>query len=332
MAAFRRFVEWLGPARLWAIFFLLAGTGLISLVLNAAGQQLIWVRQAQSVLVILFLVGTAVIVILRFEASMRRMVLFVIGPAIIALSLGLFFSNLFLFFLPIAVGWIVLAVVGGLRVRVRGEYQIAIKHMRNREYKEAIEVMTDLIKTEPENADHLRFRAEIYRLSGKLRKARDDYQRVVELTPQSGVGYNGLAEVCLQEGDYDEAIPFAQKALELEPQEWVPPYNLGMIEDRRANAAATVQALTQALQAGIPNSRHRLLSLLWMARAYARQGDSAKTADTLNKLEKERDGLKEWQTIFESEEAVVLRNVLQADIELARKLVEDRTAVALLTA
>ena len=55
-----------------------------------------------------------------------------------------------------------------------------------------------------------------------------------------GVGYNGLAEVHLQSGEYDKALPFARQALEHEPDEWVPAYNLGMIEDRLTQAFGSI--------------------------------------------------------------------------------------------
>src|SRR5258708_36877957 len=92
--------------------------------------------------------------------------------------------------------------------------------------------MWDLTKKGPETADHRRFRAELFRLSGKLKRARSDYEKVIELTPDSGVGYNGLAEVYLQDSEFETALGYASQALDHEPDHWVAPYNLGMIEDR----------------------------------------------------------------------------------------------------
>ena len=327
--AVRRFINWLGPERSRLLFMLLALTGLISLILNAVGQQQQWVRLVQSVLFIIFLIGAVVIIVWRFPQQDRRQLLTVIAPALVAMSLGLLFPNLMLFFLPVAVGWLVISLLA-MRGRVRREYQIAIKHLRNGEYKEAIAVMTSLIEQEPKIADHYRFRAELYRLSAKIKKAREDYQRVIELMPDSGVGYNGLAEVYLQDGEYELALPYAQKSLEMEPEHWVSAYNLGMIEDRRGNWPAAIAPLKQALTLGIPDSRHRLLTHLWLARSYYRQGQLEQATAEVKEMQREHDGLHEWNTIFESEEAAVLKDVLLEDVTLAAKLLEDQASVELL--
>lgn len=322
----RRMIDWLGPARAQFIFFLLALTGLFSLMLNAVQPRQDWVFAVQSGLLALFLVGASIAVLTRFSGPQRRQMAVMIVPAVGALSLGLFFPNLMMFFLPIAVGWVlILALTGG--GRVRREYQLAIRALRRDDYDEAIRVMTDVIKAEPTNADHRRFRAELNRIAGKIKKARADYEKVIELTPESGVGYNGLAEVYLQDGEYEQALPYARKALELEPDQWVAAYNLGMIEERLEHSSEALQHLAQALKSGIPDSRHRLLTYLWTARAHYRLGAQAEAEAALQGMKRERTGLREWKTIFESEQAAVLRNVLQADVELAGRLVEGEDSL-----
>ncbi|MBX3085376.1 MAG: tetratricopeptide repeat protein [Anaerolineae bacterium] len=327
--AIRSFINWLGPDRSRLLFLLLAFTGLISLMLNAVGQQQQWVRLVQSVLFIAFLTGAVVIIVWRFPQQDRRQLLLVVAPALVAMSLGLLFPDLMMFFLPVAVGWIVISLIA-MRGGVRREYQAAIKHLRKAEYKEAIAVMTSLIEQEPKVAEHYRFRAELYRLSSKIKKAREDYQRVVELTPESGVGYNGLAEVYLQDGEYEQALPYAQKSMEMEPDHWVPAYNLGMIEDRRGNWEAVSAPLKQALELGIPDSRHRLLTHLWLARAYYHLGQLEQANAEIKEMQREHDGQREWNTIFESEEATVLKAVLLDDVTLAAKLLEENASVELL--
>jgi tetratricopeptide (TPR) repeat protein len=337
MNTIRRIVNWLGPTRAQIIFALLALTGLGSLMLNAvraqgegqAGQPT-WVPLLQSVLVIIFLIGAALTVLSRFAPQERRQFSLAVLPSVAAISLGLLFPSLMAFFLPVSIGWLLIALIM-MRGRVRREYQIAIKHMRNGEYDEAVQVMSDLIKAEPDNADHARFRAELYRLSGKIRKARADYEKVIALTPDSGVGYNGLAEVYLQDGEFEQALGYAQKALELEPDHWVAPYNLGMIEDRLGHWAQAAEHLAQALTVGVPDSRHRLLIHLWIARSLYGQGKTGEAEAEIDKMKRERTGLQEWKTIFESDEARVLRDVLLPDVELAERLIEGEAKLEALS-
>jgi tetratricopeptide (TPR) repeat protein len=265
-------------------------------------------------------------VLSRFAPDERRQFALVILPAIGALSLGLLFPSLMAFFGPVGIGWLLISLIA-VRGRVRREYQVAIRAMRRGEYDQAIAAVSGLIETEPENADHPRFRAELYRLAGKIKQARADYERVIALRPDSGVGYTGLAEVYLQDGEYESALPYAKQALEREPDDWVAPYNLGMIEDRLNLWPDSVRHLELALRVGVPDGRHRLLIHLWLARAYFRQGKVAEAERELQNLSRERGGLHEWRTIFENEEAAVLRGVLLDDVQLAERLTAGDAAL-----
>ncbi len=321
MKSIRRVVNWLGTTRAQVIVALLALTGLGSLILNAVGAGVEWVVAVQSLLLVVFLFGTAITILSRFSTQDRRQAALVILPMVAAVSLGVLFPSLMPFFVPVGIGWLLIAVIS-MRGRVRREYQTAIKHMRKREYTDAIRVMSDLIKEEPDDPDHRRFRAELYRLSGKIRRAREDYEKVIEMMPDSGVGYNGLAEVCLQDREYEAALPYARQALEREPDQWIAPYNLGMIEERLGLWSDAVEHLEQALKAGVPDSRHRLLICLWLARSYYRLGKTDEAEAELQRMKNERTGLAEWNTIFESEESAVLRAVLFEDIQLAERLID----------
>jgi tetratricopeptide (TPR) repeat protein len=323
-----RFIAWLGIGRARFIFGLLAGTGLLSLMLNAVQPPEAWIPTAQTALAALFLVGAAIAVITRFDGQERRQILILIAPALGALILGLFVPQWFAALAVVAAGWLVVALIAG-RAGVRREYQRAIKLMRKGAYDQAIAIISDLIKAEPDHADHRRFRADLYRLSGNLRKARTDYEKVVALSPESGVGYNGLAEVYLQEGNYERAFEYGLKAHALEPNHWVAAYNLGMIADRLGKWTESIDYLKRALIANVPDSRHRLLTYLWLTRAYLYSGEEQGAAEGLAALQSEKRGLREWQIIFGSEQASILRQVLSEDVALAEQLAESDQGTAL---
>jgi len=318
-----RFAAWLGVGRAQFLFALFGGTGLASLILNAVRPAPAWVAPLQSLLAAGALVGAALIIVTNYPSAERRQALYVIVPAVGALVVALLIPSLSVVMVVLAVGWLVIAAVT-LRSQVRQEYQAAIKLLRKGEYEEAIKVMTGLIKAEGAAADHYRFRAELYRLTGKVKKARTDYERVIALTPDSGVGYNGVAELLLQVGNYSEALTFAHEALSREPNQWVAAYNTGMIEDRLGMWREAEHHLQQALDAVIPDSRHRLLAHFWMLRARLQQDDREGVEKALLKLKAERAGLREWQTIFESADAAILRDVLAVDVELAGGLAEGK--------
>ncbi|MDX1995689.1 MAG: tetratricopeptide repeat protein [bacterium] len=325
----KRFRDFLGPARAQALFLLFGFTGAFSLILNAVEGE--WVVGAQNALVLIFIAGAALIIGTKLDRYERGRWLGLLAPAAGAVVIGvLFLPQYLLLLMGLAFGWI---VAGLFLLRPRGsmQYQQAIKHLRKNEYSDAAQVMDGLIKDEPRNPNHYRFRAEILRLWGKLDRARRDYEKMIELAPGDAVGHNGLAEVHLQAGRYDAARRAAQKALELAPDEWVAAYNLGMIEDRLKESQAAVGHLHQALTLKVPDARHRLLIQLYLVRAYSRMGNVEAAEREVEALIKQRAGLQEWKTLLESEQAETLRQVIAADIETAEALIEGRLSVTALS-
>ncbi len=319
------FVIFLGPARTRALFLVIAVTGLISLILNAFKGD--WVTPVQSVLVLVAVAGAAIIIGGKLDQYERGRWAGILAPAIGLLIIAvLFLPQYGLALFGAALGWI---VAGAFLFRARGpvQYQDAIKALRKGEYAEAVKSMDILIKQEQRKPEHYRFRAELYRLWGKLDKARRDYQRMTELDPKSAVGYNGLAEVYLQAGDYDKARDAGMRAFELAPDEWVALYNLGMIEDRLGDSQDVVDHLQKALALNVPDARHRLLMYLYLARAYARLGDTAAAQDAVIQVRKHKNGLEEWNKILESDQAQTLRDVLGDDVAAAGELMRGKLDV-----
>ncbi len=320
-----QFRIFLGPARLRAFFLLLALTGLASLVFNALDGT--WTVTAQMLMVLLFIVGSIIIIGGRLDSDTRNRWLAILIPAVGLLLLGFFVLPQFV--LPLAgaaVGWIV-AGAFLFRSRMPKEFQTAIKHMRKGNYHDAVQSMNAVIREDAQNESYYRLRAEILRLWGKLDRARKDYEKMTAIAPDSAVAFNGLAEVNLQSGEFEAAREAGLKAFELAPTEWVAAYNLGMIEDRLGEAQATIENLNLALLLKVPDMRHRLLIHLYLARAYSRLGEIAAAEEQIVLLKKQRSGLEEWQNLLKHDEAAALRAVLAADIELAQALVGDELAV-----
>lgn len=321
----RNFRAWLGETRFWALTGMLLVTGLASFVLQFIGTEN--AVASQNALVAAFIVGAIFIVGSRMDIEQRGRWSAVLIPSFGLVFLGVvFFPQYLLIFMGGAFGW---AIVGLMLFGNQGssmKYREAIKAMRDNDYKKAIDVMDTLIKTEADDPEHYRFRAELLRLWGKLGRARRDYQTMLEKSNDDAdlaVAYNGLAEVDLQAGKYQEALESANKAYELAPDEWVAAYNLGMIADRLADNTLALDSLQKALDAKMPDSRHRMLVHLWQARAYARQNNHDAAQAAIEDLKSEKKGLQEWQKILPDEQAKVLREVLEADVTLAEKLIND---------
>lgn len=319
-----RFIFFMGAARLRALFLLLALTGLVSLVLNVIIDEYDWVRPVQSLLALVAVLGAALLIGGRMEGDERRRWAAILAPAFGAIVLSLTAAPQFA--LPLwgaAVGWIVTGLLL-FRTKTPTEMRTAVKALRKSDYATAVASIDELIKDEPKNANHYRFRAEVLRVWGKLDRARRDYAYMTELEPESAVGYNGLAEVSLQSGHYERALTAARKAAELAPEEWVALYNLGMIEDRLDASNDALKHLDSALALGVNDARHRLLIHLYRARAYARLGDAEAARTALATMKKQRSGLDEWQKLLASDQAQTLRDVLGEDVALAASLLDSK--------
>lgn len=317
-----RLTLFLGQTRLQAIFLLLAITGLISLILNSIEAE--WVVGVQSLLVLIFIGGTLGIVFSAMTPFDRGRWIGILIPAFGLIVLGVvFLPNLLPVLTGAAIGWI---AAGMFIFRPRGPiaYQKAVKALRKNDYETAIATMTEMIKDEPKKANHYRFRAELYRLWGKLDRAKRDYRKMVELEPDSAVAYNGLAEVNLQAGAYQQALEAGQKAYELAPDEWVAAYNLGMIEDRLHHSEKAIDHLNEALTLKVPDIRHRLLIHFYILRAYLRLGDMTSAERELENLRKNQKGIKEWSILFESEQSATLRAVIYEDVHTAELLLDNQ--------
>lgn len=293
-----------------------------SLALQAAFPDRAWTQRAQMALVWGVLAGLALIIVSRVPSDQRTRLGLILGPGLLLLGLGVVVPDWALFFAGGGLGWMVAAPML-LRGGVQMEYQAAIRHLRRSEYPEALAAMRPLVEAEPENPDHRRFCAELHRLSGNLDQALGEYEQVIRLAPESSMGYIGLAEVYAQQGRYDLSLPQARQANERAPGEWLTTYTLGLVLDRLKLAEEAVRVLEQALVTGVPHSRYRLMTHLWLARNYARTGDADSARVHVRALRQEARGLKEWQIVFGSEQAAPLRRMMEADVMLAQRLFEE---------
>jgi len=316
----------LGPRRFRALLALLAATGLASLALNIVAQGSPITTGIQSLLLVIFILGSSVLVLGRLPIEERLRWLAIIVPSALAIIIGsLALPHLTGLFVGAGLGWIVAGIFIFRDIRGPQNYRAAVKAMRKGDYHSAIASMSTEIGEKPNQAQHFRFRAELHRLAGDLDLARADYQRMAELDAQSAVAYNGLAEVELQARRYEDARRAARVAHELAPDEWVAAYNLGMIEERLRQDDAAQRHLSDALALDIPDSRHRLLVHLYLWRIYQRRGELKPASGALAALKREKAGLEEWQVIMSADEAQALRAVLSDDIEEARRLIVDET-------
>lgn len=313
------------------VIALLIVTGLSASVVGIVAAGAAWVAGVQTLLVLAFIIG-AVFTYMPQHEYPRAVA--IAAPAVGAVILG--FTVLPQYFWVLAgaaVGW----VVAGLflfRQQTPREVMQAIRYMRKGKYDEAVAEMDEMIKRDKENPEHYRLRGMILRLDGHLGRSRRDYESMLKFAPVGDAGdairaeaYDGLAEVHVQAGCFKEADAAAREAHELFPQNWVPLYNLGLINDRLNQPKKVVDYITQALDLRIDDQRQRLLAYLYLARAQARLGDEHAAAAEVDKMMNLWKGLEGLQKLVGDAQGAPLAAVIAEDVETARALmIEEMSA------
>src|SRR5690606_7840774 len=140
--------------------------------------------------------------------------------------------------------------------------------------------------------------------------------------PTRAVANNGLAEILLQSGKFEDAHDAAQTAYQLAPDAWVAAYTLGRAEVRLPRSEDAFQHPDESPPSTLPDAPHRLLTHLYRAGAYIRLGNVDAALESLDAIKRHRGGLNEWQNLLPSDQAEALRDTLQGDIRTAQALAD----------
>lgn len=318
--------KWLGGARIRLLGGLVLAAALASVIVQCGPGHEAILPEAQIIIIWVCMLGITLVIGSRFSALGRRRLWWLVGPALVLSGLGVALPELATILAGAGLGWIVVAQLM-LRGPSQMKYQAAIQHLHRAEFDAAVAILDEVIHAEGDQPEHYQFRAELHRLAGNPEKAIADYYHLIDLRPNSAQGYAGLAEVFAQQGDYEAAYRWAHEAQEREPHEWLHAYTLGMIADRLGQAEQAVGYLEQALEVGVPHSRYRLLTRLWLARNHYRQGQIDVAREQVDRMQRFKDGLSDWQTIFLSEQAALLRGLLEPDVRLAQRLLEGTASL-----
>ena len=89
--------------------------------------------------------------------------------------------------------------------------------IQTRKFKDAMDILEALFKTNPTNEDLLETLATTYHEHGRLNLARDRYERLLKMNPARARYYGRYSHVLAQLEDYQGAIEAGETALKLDP-------------------------------------------------------------------------------------------------------------------
>ena len=107
-------------------------------------------------------------------------------------------------------------------------FRDAYRHQMKGELHEAAELYRQSIETYP-TAEAYTFLGWTYRFQGKIEDAIAECKKAIQLDPEFGNPYNDIGAYLIEKGEYDEAIPWLERALQSRRYDsyHYPHYNLG---------------------------------------------------------------------------------------------------------
>lgn len=127
-------------------------------------------------------------------------------------------------------------------------YNLGFYYAENNQKDRALRNYTRALKLAPHFTQALNNRAAIYMISGQYQKAKPDIQRFIELLPHADpTKYQNLGQIYREEGDYDKALEYYQKAVEMNPQIHNAWYNIAYILITTGKHQEALKPLKQAI-------------------------------------------------------------------------------------
>lgn len=106
----------------------------------------------------------------------------------------------------------------------------AYQYQMGGEYDMAVELYKRSLKLHP-TAEAYTFLGWTYHFQGKLEEAIEECKKAIQVDPEFGNPYNDIGAYLIERGEYDEALPWLERALLSKRYEsyHYPHYNLGRV-------------------------------------------------------------------------------------------------------
>ena len=136
-----------------------------------------------------------------------------------------------------------------LRQRAGEYFRRAYEHQQKGEFEEAIELYSHSIEAFP-TAEAYTFRGWAYSFQGDYTQAIADCRRAIKVDPDFGNPYNDIGAYLIEQGQWDAAIPWLEKALAATRYDsyCFPEFNLGRVHEHKRDWRKARNHYLRALQ------------------------------------------------------------------------------------
>jgi Tfp pilus assembly protein PilF len=127
-------------------------------------------------------------------------------------------------------------------------FQQAYEHQMKGELEEAVNLYKRSIHSHPTAEAHT-FLGWTYSFMGKLDEAIDECRRAIAVDPEFGNPYNDIGAYLIEKEQFDEAIPWFEKAMQAKRYESpaFPHLNLGRVHERKGQWDQALESYKKAL-------------------------------------------------------------------------------------
>ncbi len=115
----------------------------------------------------------------------------------------------------------------------QAKFEKAVQLLKSEDYKGALNLLTELVKEFPENADYYSERGVVFFHVRKKKEAIKDMDKAVELEPHKSYRYSSRAYILGHYGKTEAAITDYEKAIELDPEDAIAHNNLGLLQEQQ---------------------------------------------------------------------------------------------------
>lgn len=127
-------------------------------------------------------------------------------------------------------------------------FQQAYEQQMKRELEEAVNLYKESLATHPTAEAHT-FLGWTYSWMGRIDEAIEECHKAIAQDPDFGNPYNDIGAYLIEKGEFDEAIPWFQKAIQAKRYESpaYPHLNLGRVYERKGNWTEAIDSYKRAL-------------------------------------------------------------------------------------
>ena len=127
-------------------------------------------------------------------------------------------------------------------------FQKAYEHQMKGDLEEAVELYKKSIAAHP-TAEAYTFLGWTYSFMGRLDEAIEECRHAIQVDPEFGNPYNDIGAYLIEQGKFDEAIPWFQQAMQARRYESpaFPHLNLGRVYEKKGQWDKAMDSYKQAL-------------------------------------------------------------------------------------